>query len=118
MSNEMKDSTEETPEDRKLGFWATLFTFIKLNIVAGFIFLPAGFKNGGWLFSIIAMLGLLFLNVYSMICICESSDKLKTFSLSKIGLKSMKKFGFYICEFGIALTQVSKTNIFLIIVLY
>ncbi len=103
----MKDSTIETSEDKKLGFWATLFTFIKLNIVAGFLFLPAGFVNGGWLFSMIALVFLSLLNVYSMICICESSDKLKTFSLSKIGLKSMKKFGFYICEFGIAITQVN-----------
>lgn len=104
MSIEIKE--EQTDEDKKLSFWATLFTFIKLNIIAGFLFLPAGFKNGGWLFSIIGMLFIMFLNVYSMICICESSDKLSTYSLSKIGFKAMKKFGFYVCEFGIAFTQV------------
>ena len=104
--SKIKDTTEETPEDKKLSFWATLFTFIKLNIVSGFLFLPNGFKNGGWLFSMIAMFGIMCLNVYSMISICESSDKLKTYSLSKIGYKSLKKFGYYICEFGIAFTSV------------
>ncbi len=55
----------------------------------------------------------MFLNVYSMICICECSDKLSTYSLSKIGLEAMKKFGYYVCELGIAFTQVIDTsNIF------
>lgn len=108
--NEIEDyesPEREKKEEEKLNFWATLFTFIKLNIVSGFLFLPAGFLNGGWVFSMVAMFFIMILNIYSMIAICESSEKVNTFSLSKIGLKAMKKFGFYVCEIGIAFTQVN-----------
>ena len=91
-----------------MGFFATLITFIKLNIVAGFLFLPAGFLNGGWLFSIIGLLVIMTLNVYTMISICECSDKINSYSLSKIGNASLGKFGYYLCEFAIAFIQVIK----------
>ena len=102
----------KTPEDKKMGFFATLFTFIKLNIVAGFLFLPAGFLAGGWLFSIIALIVILTLNVYTMISICECSERINSYSLSKIGGASMGKFGYYLCECGIAFIQVNVFPIF------
>jgi hypothetical protein len=48
-----------------------------------------------------------------MISVCECSDKLNTYSLSKIGNASFGKIGYYICDFGIAFIQV---NIFFILI--
>jgi amino acid permease len=107
-----------------MGFCATLFTFIKLNLVTGFLFLPAGFLNGGWLFTIIVLAIIMCLNAYSMIDICECSEKFDTYSLSKIGYAALGKCGFYFCEFSIAFVQVNKyfyiiySTFFLILVMF
>ena len=89
-----------------VGFWPTLFTFIKVNIVTGFLFLPQGFERGGWLFSMIAIFVLCVLNIYCNICISECSDPANSYSLSKIGFKAMGKFGYYCVEFILAFAQV------------
>lgn len=91
----------------ELGYWATLFTFIKVNIVAGFLFLPLGFKNGGWLFSIIAIFLINLIVIYCNISISECTDAAASFSFSRIGYKACGKVGFYCVEFGIAFSQVS-----------
>ncbi len=90
----------------ELGFWPTLFTFIKVNIVAGFLFLPNGFEKGGWLFSIIAIFVLCILNIYCNICISECSDPANTYSLARIGDKAMGKFGYYTVQFILAFAQI------------
>jgi proton-coupled amino acid transporter len=90
----------------ELGFWATLFTFIKVNIVAGFLFLPAGFELAGWLFSVVAIFIISGIMIYCNISISECTDAASTFSFSKIGYRAMGKFGYYIVEFGIAISQI------------
>jgi proton-coupled amino acid transporter len=90
----------------ELEFWPTLFTFIKVNIVAGFLFLPAGFKNGGWLFSIITIFSVSLLTIYCNICISDCTDAANTYSLSKIGKKAGGKVGYYFVEIGIAISQI------------
>jgi amino acid permease len=89
-----------------IGFWSTLFTFIKVNVVAGFLFLPHGFEKGGWLFSIMAIFVLCLLNIYCNICVSECTDPANSFSLSKIGFKAMGKFGYYTVEFILAFAQI------------
>lgn len=90
----------------ELSFWSTLFTFIKVNIVAGFLFLPSGFNNGGWLFSVIALFFIASVTVYCNIAISECTEEAHTYSFSRIGLKAAGKCGFYIVEFGIAISQI------------
>jgi proton-coupled amino acid transporter len=90
----------------ELSFWATLFTFIKVNIVAGFLFLPSGFNNGGWLFSVIAIFIVSMITIYCNISISECTDKAKSFSFSRIGFKAAGNFGYYLVEFGIAISQI------------
>jgi amino acid permease len=97
---------EYTNQKGDIGFWPTLFTFIKVNIVAGFIFLPNGFEKGGWLFSIIAIIVLCILNIYCNICISECSDPANTYSLSRIGYKAMGNVGYYTVEFILAFAQI------------
>lgn len=91
-----------------LGFWSTLFTYIKVNIVAGFLFLPMGFHDGGWLFSIIAIGIVAAINVYCNIAIAECTGPAQSYSLSKIGQRAMGRFGYYSTEFGLAISQVKN----------
>jgi solute carrier family 36 (proton-coupled amino acid transporter) len=90
----------------ELGFWPTLFTFIKVNIVAGFLFLPAGFNNGGWLFSIIAIFCVSAIMIYCNIAISDCTDAAESFSFSRIGYKAAGKVGYYMVEIGIAISQI------------
>ncbi len=90
----------------EIGFWPTLFTFIKVNVVAGFLFLPHGFERGGWLFSIIAIFVLCILNIYCNICVSECTDPANTYSLARIGYKAMGNFGYYLVEFILAFAQI------------
>jgi amino acid permease len=89
-----------------LSFSATLFTYIKVNVVAGFLFLPNGFNNGGYLFSILAIIILSSINAYCNIAVAACTDSAHSYSLSRIGLKALGKFGYYCTEFGIAISQV------------
>jgi hypothetical protein len=89
-----------------LGFWPTLFTFIKVNIVAGFLFLPNGFKNGGWLFSIIGLTAISMFTIYCNIAISACTEAANSFSFSRIGFKAAGKVGYYLVEIGIAISQV------------
>jgi hypothetical protein len=115
-NKERYNNDEKNIQDNlKMGFCATLFTFIKLNLVTGFLFLPAGFLNGGWFFSIIVLAIIMCLNAYTMIDVCECSEKVNSYSLSKIGYVSMGKCGYYFCEFSIAFVQVI---IYLLLYLY
>lgn len=90
----------------EIGFWSTLFTFIKVNIVSGFLFLPAGFKDGGWLFSICAIFFISSLTIYCNISISQCTDPANSYSLSRIGFKAAGKCGFYLTELGIAISQI------------
>ena len=90
----------------ELSFWATLFTFIKVNIVAGFLFLPCGYKNGGYLFSLIAIFFVTAFCAYCNIAISDCTDVASSYSFSRIGYKAAGKPGFYMVEIGIAISQI------------
>ena len=89
-----------------MSFTATLFTYIKVNIVAGFLFLPLGFLNGGWLFSSLAIVMVAVLSIYCSISVAECSDVATSFSFPKIGYKAMGITGRYLIEYAIAISQV------------
>ena len=97
---------EKESKRGELSFWATLFTFIKVNLVAGFLFLPCGFKNGGYLFSIIAIFIVTAFCTYCNISLSECTDPASSYSFSKIGFKAGGKVGFYMVEIGIAISQI------------
>jgi amino acid permease len=81
-------------------------TYIKVNLVAGFLFLPSGFRKGGWLASIFCVVG-----VSSLVCFCNislayCSDVINGFTLAKVGRKALGRPGKVIVETGIAIAQV------------
>ena len=87
-------------------FTATLFVYIKVNIVAGFLFLPSGFMLGGWLFSTIAITLVAIIIAYCNITLASCTDEVKSYSFQKIGQKALGNFGKYLVEYGIAISQV------------
>lgn len=106
MSNMNVSKYQFLSQRGQLGFWSTMFTFIKVNVVAGFLFLPNGFKSGGWLFSSIAILVITLIVVYGNISLADCSEPATSYSFSRIGFKAAGKVGFYCVEIGICLSQV------------
>ena len=101
-------SEQQQERQKGLGFWASLFTFIKVNVVAGFLFLPHGFLLGGWLFSVIAIILVSIIIIYCNISLSDCTEVAKTYSFATVGEKAMGKFGKYFVEYGIAISQVIK----------
>ncbi len=93
-------------EEGSLGFLATLFIYIKVNIVAGFLFLPNGFNLGGWLFSILAIIFVSVIVAYCNISLAECTDEVNSYSFSVIAFRSLGSFGKYLVDYGIAISQV------------
>jgi amino acid permease len=83
-----------------------LFTFIKVNLITGFLFLPAGFKEGGWVFSIIDVVAVSIFIVYCNIALADCTEATNSYSFTTIGEKSFGKVGKYAVEYGIAISQI------------
>lgn len=105
MSTTFEEYKAKTGEG-KLSFSAALFTFIKVNMVSGFLFLPGGFKSGGWLFSLIAVFVISIIIMYTNISLSDCTEPAHSYSFSKIGNKAMGSFGKYLVEYLIAISQV------------
>lgn len=91
---------------------ATLFIYIKVNVVAGFLFLPAGFMLGGWLFSILAIVSVSIIVAYCNVALGECTEEVKSFNFTAIGYKALGNFGKYLVEYGIAISQVNSGTYF------
>ncbi len=83
-----------------------MFTFIKVNIVSGFLFLPYGFHVGGWLFSIIAIIAVSLIIIYCNVSLSDCTEITNSYSFSVVGEQAMGKIGKYLVEYGIAISQV------------
>ena len=62
---EFDDDDKKEVQEQKMGYIKTFFSLFKGFIGTGILFLPNGFKDGGWLFSIII---LIFSVIISYIC--------------------------------------------------
>jgi amino acid permease len=93
-------------DDEGSGFMSTLFIYIKVNVVAGFLFLPHGFLLGGWLFSALSIMFVSFIVAYCNVALAECTEEAKSYSFTVIGSKAMGNFGKYLVEYGIAISQV------------
>ncbi len=106
VSKEKRISRTHTKEEGSLSFLATLFIYIKVNIVAGFLFLPNGFYLGGWLFSVIAIIFVSVIVAYCNISLAECTEEVNSYSFSVIAYRSLGNFGKYLVDYGIAISQV------------
>ena len=83
---------EKASDIKKLGPWATAFTLFKGFVATGILYMPKNFVNGGWLFSVIALIGALFLTLFCIKLLLEVRDKIGG-SFSEIGAKTYGKCG-------------------------
>jgi hypothetical protein len=95
---------------RKFTFWEALFTFIKVNIVSGFLFLPCGYKTGGWLFSIICTILVSIMISICNILLANCTDLTNSFSFSELGDIAIGSWGKHLIQFGVAISGVIKIN--------
>jgi proton-coupled amino acid transporter len=77
---------------KKLSDMATFFTLVKGFVSTGVLFLPNGFYNGGWLFSILCMIFSMLLTLVCLLMLIIANEKVGG-SYSDMGSKSLGVFG-------------------------
>jgi len=60
---------------KKLGPIATCFTIFKGFVATGILYVPADFKNGGWLFTPITLVAALIVTLYCATLLLEVNDR-------------------------------------------
>jgi proton-coupled amino acid transporter len=87
----------------KIGPVATFFVLLKGFIGTGILFLPKGFRNGGWAFSIGAILFSLVLSLACILMLIKTRSTVRGgASFSELGQKSMGKFGKIVVDICLA----------------
>jgi len=107
-SNSKEDNIDEWLIKKpipKLSDMQAFFTLIKGFVGTGWFFLPNGFYNGGWGFSICCILWSMILTLTSMLLLVEASSKVKG-DYSELGFKSLGKVGKYIWDLTLSLSQI------------
>lgn len=83
---------DEVKAMTKLGPWATAFTIFKGFVATGILYMPKSFINGGWLFSVVALIFSLFMTLCCIRLLIETREKIGG-SFSEIGQKTYGKCG-------------------------
>lgn len=92
----------------KLSNTAIFFTLIKGFVGSGILFLPNGFSNAGWFFSIGALLLSMWMTLASILLLLKCSAVVQG-SFSDIGKQALGKWGKYSCDVTLALSQTGMT---------
>ena len=105
MTRKRLKSQHELEKIGKIGPVKTFFTLFKGFVATGILFLPKGFKNGGWLFSTIC------LSLSSIFTIIASRKLLAVYqkyrvSYPEIGFKAYGRPGKILVDFFLAFTQI------------
>jgi len=91
---------------KKLGPWGTYFSTLKGFVAIGLLYMPKNSLNGGWGFTIFAMLFSFFVTYYCVIKLVEARDKIPNGpSYSEICLVTMGRTGKYIVDVFIFVMQ-------------
>ena len=88
----------------KIGPVGTFFTLVKGFVATGVLFLPKGWRNGGWMFS---SASLIMSCIFSSICwlmLLQVRKKYKL-SFSEIGYKAFGPIGKFAVDFFLAVSQ-------------
>lgn len=100
----------ETKKIPKLGPIATGFTLFKGFVCTGILYMPLSFVNGGYIFSVVALIFALVLTLYCIKLILEVRDKLGgSLSFSDIGLKTYGKTGKFLVDVSMFGSQTGFT---------
>ena len=88
----------------KIGPLSTFFTLLKGFVATSVLFLPKGWRNGGWLFSTCALLASCILTIITSLKLIEIRRRHKL-SFSQIGYKAYGTPGKIAVDLFLALTQ-------------
>jgi amino acid permease len=81
---------------------ATGFTLFKGFVCTGILYMPLSFVNGGYIFSVVALVLALILTLYCIKLILEVRDKLGgSLSFSDIGYKTYGKTGKWLVDISL-----------------
>ena len=90
-----------------MGPWATAFTLFKGFVCTGILYMPSAFKDGGWLFSLIAMLLALALTLYCIGLLLQTRKKLGgEVSFAEIGVAAYGRTGKLMVDVSLFASQV------------
>jgi amino acid permease len=96
----------EVQNIKKLGPWGTYFSTLKGFVAIGLLYMPKNTLNGGWGFTIFAMLFSFFVTYYCVIKLVEARDKIPGGpSYSEICEVTMGKTGKYVVDVFIFVMQ-------------
>lgn len=96
----------------KLGPIGTFFTLFKGFVCSGILYMPKDFINGGYGFSVIALILALFLTVYCLKLLVEVKKKLGG-SFAEIGYKTLGKPGKIATEITLFGSQVGFVSAYI-----
>lgn len=98
---------ENVKKQKKLGPLATIFTIIKGFVCTGILYMPKDFVNGGYGFSVITIIGCLFLTLYCAKLLLEVYDKVGGTggSLPDIGYRCYGKPGKILVDISLFTSQ-------------
>ena len=103
LENKLKDE-HDIQKAGKIGPFGTFFTLVKGFVASGILFLPKGWRNGGWLFSSIT----LFLSsIFTSLCCILLLDvrKKHKLSLPEMAHKAFGPIGKYAVDFFLTFSQ-------------
>lgn len=87
-----------------MGPFRTYVSLIKGFVGTGLLFLPHEFKNGGWLFSGVALFLAYVYTTISLLKLVESTIKTETNSFKDVGMKALGIKGRYAIEIFLVIT--------------
>ena len=104
MTKKSRISQHKIDKVGKIGPFKTFFTLLKGFVATGVLFLPKGWRNGGWLFSTTALIASAVLTIIASLKLLEVRNKYKL-SYSEIGRKAYGLPGKIAVDFYLTFTQ-------------
>ena len=89
---------------QKNGLMKTFFTLIKGFVATGVLFMPKGFKNGGWLFSSITLFLSSLLTLYCSMKLLKVRE-VQRGTFSELGMLTMGRWGKVFVDVSLAASQ-------------
>ena len=88
----------------KLGPCNTFLTLVKGFVASAVLYLPKSFVNGGYGFSILALIVSCVVTIHCAMLLLQVRAATKSSSYSELGLKLYGRFGKYMIDFSLCLS--------------
>ena len=96
---------------QKIGPMKTFFTLIKGFVATAVLFLPKGFKNGGYIFAPVMLTASAALTFYCSLLLLRVREKVRG-SFSDLGMRAYGNKGKRLVDIALAISQIGKCRRF------